>query len=946
MRQLFAVLLVAMALPVYADIVNWTTNSPGAFNDAGNWTSISGANVVPGPEDSVLYSSVRVSSPPITVFPASSSFGIRDLDVSELTTTWLLQGSTVNITRLTTIVGVDQARKGLLALAGPGTVNMGTTLISGVQKDVTAILAVAGGAVLNVNLLDIGGFSGRQGGVIVNGGSINAGGISLESGLLAVGDGAVTVNGVNGAAIGFFGGTGSLQVNPSGNFNVNSGALKVGSGGGTGVLSAQGDDIFTFPFNVSSRFARVQAGAQNVLVGVANGKGTVSLGMNGSLSTTGTLTVGADSGSQGIVAMAGGFGILGPHTANLSATTLILGSNNGIGILDAQSLSQVDVAQLTVGTDGGTGQLTATGFSSTINVSGDASIGTRGGTGRVVIAGDDNGRAQLNVTGFIGVGDGTGTSVGLLDVAGGAVNVGGGFLVGTGKNVGEVKVSGSGRVTVKGTSFFTGFGGNGRLTLQDQSQFTAQDSSSNSVVIGTLNGTGVLDISGHGALFSLGTVTIGEASGVGVGTVRSFGHVFAPIVSIGSAGTGTLSLEGGGNINGSNNLDSLDTLTIGSHGGVGVLRAFDAARAQAVNIDVAIDKGSTGTLSVESDTTFKASGTLRVGSDTGGAGSATVAVSNGHPLLAVGTAVIGRGGNAAQVVVSSGGKFQVAGNATVGSNGSLLVVDPGSVASVLGALAVSGPIAAAPASNANLVAVTTGGKLEVGSTLSVGNTGTGTLLADGAGSLVAVGGATTIGGGGGTGTVVLHGGAKLSSVGNVTVNSGGTLIGSGAVIGTVINSGGRVVPGGSPGVLSISGDYVQSNEGVLSFEVFGPTPDLYDRLLVDGNVDVAGKIELIFKYIPLAGGIFDLVTVGGSADFSKLTAFEVSGIGDQLASLSVKNGIFSVQVQAVPLPFSGGLLTAGCGLLLTLRRRLDRLGTGGSKARPEVPRDPHFRAAA
>jgi len=262
--------------------------------------------------------------------------------------------------------------------------------------------------------------------------------------------------------------------------------------------------------------------------------------------------------------------------------------------------------------------------------------------------------------------------------------------------------------------------------------------------------------------------------------------------------------------------------------------------------------------------------------------------------------------------------FITAASLTVGSNGLMVVTDAGSKVSVGGGFSVSGPVAAAPVPNSNLALVQNGGELDAAQ-VSVGVGGTGTLVANGADSRVNSLGTTTIAGGGGTGTVVLQNGATLQSTGDVTVNTGGTLIGSGHVVGTVVNNGGTVVPGGSPGVLEITGDYTQTAGSFLSFELFGPTPDLYDRLIVDGNLDLAGTLRLMFGFQPTGGTVFDLITVGGTAIFSDLH-IDMVGLNAALIG-DFSNG--KLTVEAVPEPGPATLVLAGA-LALLLRSRRSR----------------------
>ena len=329
------------------------------------------------------------------------------------------------------------------------------------------------------------------------------------------------------------------------------------------------------------------------------------------------------------------------------------------------------------------------------------------------------------------------------------------------------------------------------------------------------------------------------------------------------------------------------------------MRAFDAARAAVHDINVATDKGSTGALSVESDTKFQASGTLTVGSDISGGGKATVSVD--HATLSAASATIGRGGDQAVLFMKNGAHFSTGGGVTVGTNGILDATDPGTVASVGGVLTVSGPVAVP---NANLAAVLNGAELDTHG-ISIGAGGTGTLFVDGNTSRVINTGTVTVGGGGGTGVLSLSNKASLTSSDLITVNKGGTLIGSGDVVGSILNAGGTVIPGGSPGVLTVTDNYTQLANSLILFNLFGPDPSEYDRLFIGGNAGIAGILDLVFFFTPTNGETFDLITIRGTGDFTGLT-IELN-IGTAFGRF--EDGVFVVTF--VPEPSTWAMMILG-----------------------------------
>ncbi|GAA5628163.1 hypothetical protein Brsp05_03459 [Brucella sp. NBRC 12953] len=84
----------------------------------------------------------------------------------------------------------------------------------------------------------------------------------------------------------------------------------------------------------------------------------------------------------------------------------------------------------------------------------------------------------------------------------------------------------------------------------------------------------------------------------------------------------------------------------------------------------------------------------------------------------------------------------------------------------------------------------------------------------------------------GTGAVLMADGIMK---GGLSVGSGGLLGGTGVLGDLTIEKGGVHAPGHSPGTQTIDGDYI--NHGTLLVDV---TPDVSDRLIVNGAVDISG----------------------------------------------------------------------------------------------------------
>ena len=155
-----------------------------------------------------------------------------------------------------------------------------------------------------------------------------------------------------------------------------------------------------------------------------------------------------------------------------------------------------------------------------------------------------------------------------------------------------------------------------------------------------------------------------------------------------------------------------------------------------------------------------------------------------------------------------------------------------------------------------------------------------------------------------------------AALGVLQVNPGGTLSGCGRVEGTLINNGGTVEPGCSPGTLSVAGDYMQVAGGVLRIRVTGGMGGgaSNDVLSVSGNVSLAGALELDFlngfapakgqQFVFLSGasnlaGNFTQVMVNGLAAGFQYTIGPTSG-----GSLSLTALNDGVAVSAPPLAVS------------------------------------------
>ena len=91
---------------------------------------------------------------------------------------------------------------------------------------------------------------------------------------------------------------------------------------------------------------------------------------------------------------------------------------------------------------------------------------------------------------------------------------------------------------------------------------------------------------------------------------------------------------------------------------------------------------------------------------------------------------------------------------------------------------------------------------------------------------------------------------------NVTL-SGGVLRGAGTVR-RIVNSGGTVEPGSSPGTLTIDGDFTQTAGGTLKLEIAGSATGQFDRLIVGEVASLGGTLAIVSAPELRARGADDL----------------------------------------------------------------------------------------
>ncbi|GMU84061.1 MAG: hypothetical protein AMXMBFR47_39310 [Planctomycetota bacterium] len=122
-------------------------------------------------------------------------------------------------------------------------------------------------------------------------------------------------------------------------------------------------------------------------------------------------------------------------------------------------------------------------------------------------------------------------------------------------------------------------------------------------------------------------------------------------------------------------------------------------------------------------------------------------------------------------------------------------------------------------------------------------------------------------------TILSGGGLAITAPGSYQVQ-GGELTGTGVVTGNVTNSGGRLKPGLSAGILTISSAYVQQAPGAMEIEIGGAAPGLFDLVHVGGAAALGGElhVKLIDDFVPATGNTFVVLTASSiNGTFATLT---------------------------------------------------------------------------
>jgi fibronectin-binding autotransporter adhesin len=792
-------------------------------------------------------------------------------------------------------VGAGYINNGTYNLQG-GTFKSNDLLYVGDTKT-GAVFNQTGGAATVTNDLRIGGtYAPAQNTIAgtynLSGGNLTVGG-NIIVGVNALGDGTFNynVNNGNSASLIFSGGGQQLVVGDAGKGVFNEGSagnttdldlntpgvtLVIGrSVGGNGTFnlaagSSLEDDLVvgeagTGTFNNAGGTHNVTG---NLILGdQATGNGTYNL-------TAGGVTTVTPTGSDGFTFVgSAGTGTFLVDNATLNTHDLVLGRAGGsTGLFTLQNGGSVNV-----------GTVANTGFLD-VGEHGTGTYNQTGGT-TTVIGALDIGRCG-SAAGCLGVSDtDTGAGNSTFNLSGGSLSVSQFAVVGD-SGTGTLKQSGGSTVTIGGELDIGRSGGTGTYNLGDTASLTVgSNATGGSIVLGNPGGSGTFNLSGSGSVTvtagtdaQSGTIFDGTA-GTGLFTQSGTSTVLATNVSIGNntGGIGTYTLSGG-------------TLTLSN--------------------ELFVGGGGQGTFTQSDASSIVTTAFLSVGNNAGGVGNYNLSAGS---LTAFADTFLGGDNLAHGTITQTGGTAALDGNVnvgyatgatgiyTLGGSGKATIggnLDIGVAANSTGTFNFN----TAPGDAATLAFATPG------STMTVGDAGTGTFAQGGGDLNLAAEGVT------------LDIGAQKGSSGQYNL-SGGSL-----EDGLIVGDAGTGVFNNTGGSHSVSGDEVLGNQstGNGTYNNNGGDNTINGNLVVGaagtgiynlGNGTTGATLEV--NGTGLSGGnLYVGVTGTGTLTASDASTATVAGVltlGGPSPGDTASNGTLTVTGSGTKFTVDGQTQIGGAG---------------------------------
>ena len=861
---------IALAAPA---ATHWLGQTDNNWSGA-NWASNAAGNAItatPTIADDITFSATGAANQTNTVLDVDTA--IKSLTVSS--TAGISGNNTLTINEVTKVSA------GTLTLAGGVKIvgNRGLAIEDGTLTVTGNGTRATFASVINVGYINAG--TGTL--------NVTAGGQVSTDRFIPVGNKGVGIVNVDGAGskltsayelvLGYFATTdsGTLNITNGGVVKVSSYGTYIGSAG-IGSATVDGADS---ALNVDGEIILASRSGANGTLNIQNG-GLVSVG-NG----TGTLTLGAQSGSTATLNI--GSPITSGATGTLQAAEVHGGSGTAIlNFNHNQSSYKFDpkITGSTAVNQNGPGR---TVIAAVNTYTGPTSINagvvqtenaSALGTGAVTING-----GALRAIGQLNVSDLTWNAgtIGLAPVGGDVINVSGDFTSGAGGG-GLFALAPEGLMTNQAYTLVNFNSSNFNLNqfsaigsdpgVQFSSSFILNPGSVQIIITGaTASGAfldNIKDIPVFADFTTIGTVVSG-LTGSGLQELRTFvQNLFVPNSSLivptpniltvtGFMNMANSSLTVNGRLNvlgnftdpnsiinvtgsmsvgGNTIIEGNSSLTVATGGTFSTTGSTSFTNSTA-NVDGAL---STGTTFTASASTVTVNGSLGVGS--------TAAFENNSSLTLNSGALMTVGGNTA---IAGNTTLTIASGATMNTTGSTSLSDSTAL--------VNGTSSTGSNFNSSSSTVSVNGTVGVGGSASLNNN---SRLRVNNGGVMTVGGTTSINSGS---QAVING--RLTSP-QVNVNSGGLLTGAGLIAGNVLNSG-TVAPGNSPGTLTITGGYTQGSTGTLIMEIASQT--VFDRLIVGGNANLGGTLQLLTLSFQLAYG----------QQFQLLQAGSISGQFDSIA---------------------------------------------------------------
>jgi len=706
---------------------------------------------------------------------------------------------------------------------------------------------------------------------------------------------------------------------------------------GSGALNKAGAGNLTL-----SGIGNTFSGGTSISAGTLTASGSSALADNGSLSVSSGATL-ALSSNETIGNLSGAGSInLGSSslTTNQTADTTFSGNISGSGGLNLNQIGSATYSTTLSGTNTYTGTTILLNYG-WLKLNGDASFSDNGAVrvnGNSVLtllsnqtigslaSNNINASIQLGSYTLSAGGDNTSTSVsGTVSGNGSLIKQGSGTLTLNGSNIysGTTTVSagtlsvasdgnlGSGTINLAGGTVLDV---SGATTIDNAIVLTGNSSigNSNAVTLSgaisgaydlTKTGSSTLTLSGsnsYGATYlSAGTLSVSSDGNLGSGAVNLAAGTTLALTGVTTidnaitlAGDATVSTSAAatlsGVISGASTLTKAGASTLTLSG----VNTYGATTVSAGTLSVAGDANlGSGMLTLGAGTTFAVTSTTTIDNAIALGGSATVntgaattlsgVISGSNSLTKTGAATLTLGGNntySGSTSISAG-TLSVASDANLGA-GSLNLAN-GTTLQITGNTTIDNALALTGVATINAGAA---------ATLSGVISGSGGLTKSGSDTLILSASNTNLGNTSvATGTLVVDGSTNSAT----TVGTGATLAGSGTLGGDVtVQSGGTLSPGnGGAGNLAVNGNLTLEFGSTLALDINGATAGTgYDRVVVNGNVDVSGATLAVTQGYAAGSGDSYTVIVNDAADavigtFSGLSEgakFNTAGNGTEL----------------------------------------------------------------